>query len=94
MKHLPLFVATTMLAVAMSATANPTCTSPRDENFNLHGTEHCEYSDGTKVNTEWRHRGKHGTQVWDCPDGTRKEVEWSNDDPLSHPGTNPCKAAS
>ena len=93
MKPLRVFAITTMLAVAMSATANPTCTSPRDKNFKLHGTEHCEYSDGTKVSTEWKHGKIDGKQIWECPDGSRKEVMWSNDDPWNHPGANPCKAA-
>lgn len=90
MKHLHVFVTVTMLVVAMSAAANPTCTSPRDENFNLHGTEHCEYSDETKVDTEWKNGKKDGVQVWVCPNGERHELTWSNDDPKGHPGTNPC----
>ena len=93
MKPIHILAITTMLAVTMSATADPTCTSTRDENFNLHGTEHCQYSDGTKVSTEWKNGKRDGVQVWVCPDGTRHELRWSNDDPGGHPGTNPCKAA-
>jgi len=93
MKPIPIVALTTMLACAMPAAAGSmTCESPIDDHGKQHGTEHCEYSDGTKVSTEWKNGNRDGVQVWVCPDGTRHESRWSNDDPGGHPGTNPCKA--
>ena len=95
MKPIHILAITIMLAFALPAAAGSIkCESEVDDTTGKrHGTEQCEYSNGTKVSTEWKHGKRDGKQVWDCPDGTRKEVNWRNDDPLGHPGTNPCKAA-
>lgn len=92
MKPIPIATLTIMLAVTMppALAGSMSCETPVDGNGKRHGTEHCEYSDGTKVSTEWKHGKRDGVQVWICPDDTRHELGWSNDDPAGHPGTNPC----